>query len=185
MLRFAICDDDIATTDRIKSLITELEPTYNLNFSISIFLSGEEFCFYLVIASKKNISIFADMIIPENLQVDSVPICQILGNALDNAIEATEMLDDSRDRIIQVYISYDQEVLFFKISNPFCGRIIINTKGRIVSKKRQPNVEGIGLQSIMNTVAKLHGNVAISHDGGEFCISITLYNIHVGESSST
>ena len=111
---------------RISELIGEINffdgPSSSGNIAIDAIVNYKS-----SIASKKNISVFANMIIPENLQVDSVSICQILGNALDNAIEATEMLDDSRDRIIQVYIGYDQEVLFFKISNPFCGRIVINT----------------------------------------------------------
>ena len=47
MIRFAVCDDDLAMTAHIKHMIVELMPSFKQEFEVLLLSSGEEFCDYL------------------------------------------------------------------------------------------------------------------------------------------
>jgi len=130
-----------------------------------------------VIAKQSDIKFFIDLIIPKNLNVDFAGICQILGNALDNAIEATEKINDVEKRIIQITANYKQESLYIQIANPFCENIVINRNGSLMSSKRDYHTEGFGLQSIINTINKYGGSYDISYENGKFRLSVIFYNV--------
>lgn len=128
-------------------------------------------------ARKHQVHFSLNLKIPKNLNVDSSMICLILGNALDNAIEATEKIKCASKKIVQIYMSYKQETLFLQIVNPYDGKVITKRGGRILSSKRGFIEEGIGLQSIRNTLHNNDGDIDITHDNNEFCVSIALYGI--------
>jgi len=129
------------------------------------------------IARKSQIFFSMDLHIPEMLSLDSIAICQIMGSALDNAIEATEKIENVTDRVIQISASYKQDALFIHISNPYLGDIITNNDGYLMSSKRKKCAEGIGLQSIMSIVAEKDGLVDVDFKNNQFCLSVTLYNV--------
>ena len=68
------------------------------------------------IAESKGIQFDLWLQVPENLFIEPIDICIIFGNALDNAIEACERLQD-RKRWIKISVCYEKEVLFCTISN--------------------------------------------------------------------
>ncbi|MDR2569231.1 MAG: LytTR family DNA-binding domain-containing protein [Oscillospiraceae bacterium] len=47
MIRFAICDDDVAITGELNQMIIALSPLYGQKFEVSVFFSGEDFCKHL------------------------------------------------------------------------------------------------------------------------------------------
>ena len=127
------------------------------------------------IARESNIYFSMDLDIPENLEFDSVVICQIIGNALDNAVEATEKIQDVKKRIIEIAIKIEHGALLIQITNPYVDNIVINTKGSIMSAKRNYRTEGIGLQSIAGIVSENEGTFNINYGGNKFCLSVMLY----------
>lgn|GEM_PF-1382395 len=133
------------------------------------------------IASEHQIEFIVELKIPEKLSVDGSAICQILGNALDNAIEATEKIEDASSRWVEINISYKHEVLHFEIVNPFEGKIISAEDGKILSSKRGFGVEGIGLESIRNAVNENQGYFEVNHEGNRFCLKVSLYSISEAE----
>jgi signal transduction histidine kinase len=128
-------------------------------------------------AQYQHIYFSLELNIPRNLTLDSVSVCQIIGNALDNAIEATRKIENIAKRIIQIHMSYVQESLFLQIINPYEGDIIIDNRGCFLSAKKGYQVEGIGVQSIKSAVSKEQGVFDISYDNGEFRLSIVLYSV--------
>ena len=65
--------------------------------------------------------------IPEQMNISSFDICIILGNLLDNAIEATSKLQSGRE--ISIDLDFDKNVLFMSISNTFDGKVIYKIIG--------------------------------------------------------
>ena len=126
-------------------------------------------------ASKHKIHFSLDLIIPESLDFDSSSLCRIIGNALDNAIEATETVADEIKRIISIHISYSQGALFIQVKNPYSGAVATDRRGAILSSKRAFRSEGLGIQSIKAAAKSYGGIVFHSCDDGEFCMNITLY----------
>ena len=111
--------------------------------------------------------------LPEVLYIDSIDLCSIIGNILENAI--TACLDvPSEKRFIRMVISEEQNSeLYIAISNSFGGKL--RKKGdRYLSTHRGGN--GIGLISIAATASKYGGTADFSHDDEVFYSDVVLKN---------
>lgn len=73
-----------------------------------------------MIAKSKGINIILEQQIPIDLPYKDSDICIILGNLLDNAIEAVE---SSRNKEIRVYIMYFRHKFKIKVSNYYEGQL--------------------------------------------------------------
>lgn len=106
------------------------------------------------LASEQGISIEIEGRMPEDIRIDSIDICTIFANALDNAIEAVAELDSNK-RWIRIEISHQEQILFVRFINPIASRknIFLRT-----SKKDTLN-HGFGLQNIRRSVEKYHGEM--------------------------
>ncbi len=123
-------------------------------------------------ASEKNIRVESDIKLPETLQTDMGDMVTILGNILDNAIEAAQVLDS--DRYIKLYIKYKMGAVFIILKNNYDGRI--NAKNGVLKTIKSNKLEhGIGLKSVQDVVEKYNGEVRMEYDDREFCIRIILY----------
>jgi len=101
-------------------------------------------------------------------------LCIILGNAIDNAIEAVQKVHiEQREIIIKMNVSED--VLFISIKNKYNGEIRKNEEDVIITSKQNSVHHGYGLQSIEKIVKKNNGNFVINYDGEYFKLSIFLY----------
>lgn len=94
--------------------------------------------------------------IPVSFSLANSDLCIILGNALDNAIEA-----NMSSKIFKPYINlkmkYDQGNLVIIIENSFDGIIKRDERGNIISRKQDMVGHGIGVTSIQNAVIKYNG----------------------------
>ncbi len=109
--------------------------------------------------------------------MDSSNICLLLGNALDNAVEAAEQVPDVSKRVIQVRIDYRQEALFLEIVNPYCGEIATDARGQYLSRKREYSTAGIGMQSMRKALAGNKGAMEVNHEDNCFCLRMVLYGV--------
>lgn len=123
-------------------------------------------------AIDKEIHINTKIQIPENLNVDSFDLTIILGNVLDNAIEAAVKIPS--DRKIDITFIYNRGRLILNVENTYTGKIEIE-KGTLISDKSDQFQHGIGLQNIYNAVDKYSGTVDINYDEKMFRIYIMMY----------
>lgn len=126
------------------------------------------------LAQHKDISCRHDVTVPYKFGFSDGDICIILGNALDNAIEAAEKC--STDRFIKVSINYNKGNLVISIENSFNGYFIKNYHGKLITTKENPNCHGFGLSSIEKAASKYNGLVDISIDNKIFKITVLLYS---------
>ena len=123
-------------------------------------------------AKNKNIKVITKLQIPEDLEVDSFDVTIILGNIIDNAIEATERAINNKE--ISIVMIYDRKRIWLCVENTYSGNI--RTKqGRLLTSKSSSSSHGIGLQNVEAAVNKYDGTVDISYDNGRFRICIMLY----------
>lgn len=94
--------------------------------------------------------------IPDDFPLANSDLCVILGNALDNAIEAN-ISPDILKPYINLKMKYDQGNLVIIIENSFDGIVKRDVKGNIISKKQNRIDHGIGVISIQNAVIKYNG----------------------------
>lgn len=123
-------------------------------------------------ATEKGVSVSIESKIPYDLNISSLDMTIILGNLLDNAIEATCKLKDNK--MISLKMEYKKGILFIHIMNRFNGNIIY--KGdQIITSKENKEYHGIGLNNIKNVVEKYNGIMKINHTEDEFITDIMMY----------
>ncbi|MGL4344893.1 MAG: sensor histidine kinase [Cellulosilyticaceae bacterium] len=94
-------------------------------------------------------------------------ICVVLGNALDNAIEAArEVAEGSRQIRLEMYTK--KSYLVCKITNT----CLMNEKQKKLRTSKDKRWHGIGLRSIRETVANYEGDVYIETVDGQFELKI-------------
>lgn len=127
-------------------------------------------------AAQENIPFYFDLRLPADIILDSTVISVIMGNILDNAIEACKRLKD-RTPYVKIQIHYQNESLFIHIENPYSGSIRTDFTGRIHSVKTDHKKHGIGLESVQDMVEKNYGLMNISYKEGIFLTEIALFKI--------
>lgn len=109
--------------------------------------------------------------IPCQLPVDGYDWNVLFGNLLDNAIEAMEQI---KDRFLEIRIQYDRGILGIQVKNTFDGKV--NKQGeRLLTRKKQQALHGIGMQNISDVVDKYGGWKSINIDENIFEVQIVLY----------
>lgn len=126
----------------------------------------------LSLAAKENININARARVPEKLQVADIDLCVIIGNLMDNAIEACLKLENPEDRFIRVYIREMKEQLYISITNSMKGKA--KKRGlKYISTKPGKN-HGFGLKRIDRLVQKYDGFINRQSEEGVFATEIIL-----------
>jgi sensor histidine kinase YesM len=131
------------------------------------------------LAAEHNIPFRLEPVIPPDLQLDTTVISVILGNALDNAIEAGRACPENSglERYVAIHMHYLNDSLFLRIRNPYYHEIRTGTYGKIRSTKSGTRAHGIGLQNIRQTIEECGGLLDITYDSGIFQVEIVLFNI--------
>ena len=123
-------------------------------------------------AEQKGISINLDVQVPMEFSIDNFDLVVILGNLLDNAIEAVS--DLLKGGHITVKIKITKGKLSICVENPFSGSLIYSN-GVILTSKEDRENHGIGLYNIKNIVKKYDGDFKTSHTADRFIAEVWLY----------
>lgn len=95
----------------------------------------------------------------------------ILGNIIDNAIEAVNEVPES-NKEIEITMSENLQFGKIVITNPYQGEIKIS-KGGLLSKKRK-NKHGLGMISVNNVLEECDGKIEYSTENQVFRVAILL-----------
>ncbi len=109
--------------------------------------------------------------IPENLEIDIFSINVILGNLLENAIEASE---NSEEKYLKVEIKARKGLLLIMIENSFQEKPI-SENGKFISRKQPTINHGIGIKSVQAIVEELGGECDISWNDFRFMAKVLIY----------
>ena len=105
---------------------------------------------------------------PERLVIPNYDLCIILGNLLENAMEACEKLTE--DKYIELRLKPLGEQLALMVRNSYCGAIATNG-GKIVSAKEEG---GLGLKSVEAVAARYDGELTTQWDTKTFTAGLTV-----------
>ena len=124
----------------------------------------------LSLAAAKDINITAKAALPQKFKISEIELCVIIGNMLDNSIEACMRLPDENGRFIKVDIGAHKSMFYISVLNSTDGKT--NKQGvRYISAKDLPS-RGFGLMSIDRIVAKYRGYVNRQNENGVFTTEI-------------
>ncbi len=121
-----------------------------------------------------------ELVFPGTLVIQDYDIGVILGNALDNAVEACERLRKEEPGAacrISLSAFLDGEMFLMEIKNTFDGKMI-KKEGKEFPETRKADGEshGIGISNIKSTCEKYHGAVEWTAGEEVFVLSVMLCN---------
>lgn len=122
------------------------------------------------IAEKQNIVFVVNIELPPRNIVSNIDMANILGNLIDNAIEAARVETES---FVEITIKQEKSFLIINIKNK-CTKLIEIEE--IKTSKRDPEFHGIGLRSVRRTVKKYDGQMAMYIKNEEFNTNILIQN---------
>ena len=133
------------------------------------------------LASAKGITVDTDLYGIESIKISPVELSILLGNALDNAIEATEKLTSSQSKQITLLIKAKKGTVLISIENPTEQDVDVSD---LRSTKEGPEMHGFGLLSIKNIVEKHNGELLFSCEDGWFKTTMIIRNNEYPEEST-
>lgn len=124
----------------------------------------------LAVAKEKGIRVNAKAIVPDRLKVKEVDLCVIVGNLLDNAMEACAGTVEE-NQFIRIYMEALKGQLYIYASNSMADHI--NKVGGQYLSTKDGN-HGFGLMRIDRVVKKYNGYINRQHEEGIFATEIML-----------
>ncbi len=124
----------------------------------------------LSLIAERNIRVDATAQVPQNISISEIDLSVLIGNLLDNAMEACEQLP-RKERFIRIYIDVLKKQLYIAVTNSARGK-----KVRIgnLFQTDKPGGHGFGLVRIDSIVAKYNGYVNRQTENGVFATEVTL-----------
>ena len=117
---------------------------------------------------------------PEKLFIQSYDIGIIIGNALDNAIEACRKLkvkEPDAEVFIRISSFQKRELFFLKVENSFDGKVVRKLQNEFpVTDKADRENHGIGLANIKSTAEKYQGTMDFRVKDRVFILSVMMKN---------
>lgn len=126
------------------------------------------------VARNAGIEFEMELVIPPRLSIPPADICVILGNSLDNAIEACcRIKSPDIEKRISMSLTYKNGYLVMYLANTF-EKEPKREGSKFITWKSSPQFHGLGLQSIERTVEQHGGNMKIDVGEGVFSLKILL-----------
>jgi|LGOV01.1.fsa_nt_gb signal transduction histidine kinase len=132
-------------------------------------------------AAEEGIEFEWEVRVPGKLKIDDMDICIVLGNILNNAIEACRRIDDEQvSKRITLKMHYKRECVFIEVENSYDLNTIKKKNGRFVSSKRYREKDeiGIGVENIERIVEKYGGVYQIDLQEEMFVVKIMMPDVN-------
>lgn len=110
-------------------------------------------------AQEQGIQIACDVWVPATIPITAVDLNIIMGNTIDNAIEACASIpSDDTGRKIEIVLKQQNRMLYYEIRNPLPS----------VKPKKLGSVHGYGLKNVGQCIEKYGGEFETAEKEGEF-----------------
>ena len=155
----AYLDDLEADLDRVDTYVK------SGNLMVDAILNSK-----LSLAERDGVSVTCKARVPDALTVDDVDLCVILGNLLDNAIEACAALP-ADGRWLRVYVAARGSQLYASIQNSAVEDPSFNQRNYISEKRGN---HGLGMKRVAAVVEKYEGFLNLANEPGVFAAEVSL-----------
>lgn len=126
--------------------------------------------YYEAVGRKKGIELNICIDIPDKLAIADTDLCIIIGNLLENAMDACAEISAGK-KYVEMKGSTAGKQLAIVLKNTYCGEIIEDRNGYYSTKHEGA---GIGLSSVRSVVKKYNGIMKIDYDKEYFTVNILI-----------
>ena len=151
-----------------QSLAQQLQDTQSL--SNTGLLALDSLINYKLSPLETDIKLTYDVHISPDLPIDDFDLIIILGNLIDNALEALEKIDDGQKEF-SLLINYDKGRLVIQLKNSYVGEL----NKTLYTTKTDKQYHGIGLKNVKSVVQKYRGTLDITFSNSIFTAEVILY----------
>ena len=125
--------------------------------------------------NEAGISLALKVAVPPQLAIDASDITVILGNLLDNAMEALAKVQEDKKLVINIKL--EGSCVYIKVENTFDGNVKYAGKGSggQITTIKTGDGHGYGLKNIQQAVEKYNGHAKFVHEGNLFSAVVFLY----------
>ena len=106
--------------------------------------------------------------------MDPYDLYALFGNALENAIEAAEQIDDPERRVIGLTMRAMGGFYTINLQNYVAGAVTLDEEGMPVTHKADKNNHGFGVRSMNMLAEKYGGALSYKAEGGVFNLNMVL-----------
>lgn len=111
--------------------------------------------------------------VDQNIErLNDVELCCVLGNLLDNAIEA-ELKNPKENRFLSISMIMHEEVMEILIKNRILNSVLAENKELKTTKSGMAQ-HGIGMQNVREIVYQYDGYIDIYEEGNFFCCEVRI-----------
>lgn len=141
--------------------------------------SNENAMWLAIIDYKKQVALQNNIIFETDIEygdytaVRGIDSCVILGNLIDNAIEAEQK--EKEYKKIRIAVKNDFGAVYFCVKNYISHSVLKENKNYLHSSKAQPEEHGYGLRTVIEIVNQYNGEFKIEEKNDYFCVEILLY----------
>lgn len=162
--------------DELDNYLTSLSDEFHKN--IWHFKTGNDYINALLsskasIMSEKNIVFTDNIYLTDQQPLKDFDFVSIIGNLLDNAIEACNILSPDTEKYIKLDIKPLQNNLYICVQNSSSGIYGFNKYDKLISLK-QKKYHGIGLQHVEHLVQKYSGFMIITPEKNTFIVKLSI-----------
>lgn len=153
--------------DRLHADLTQVDTVLKTgNVMVDAILNSK-----LTMIREKKIHVDATAVVPGDIQIQGIDLAVVIGNLLDNAMEACLEIADAEKRFIRVYIDIVKKQLYISVTNATEGRV---RKLGGIYRSGKLGHSGFGLLRIDSIAAKYHGFVNRQTEDGVFATEVML-----------
>ncbi|MDE6942698.1 MAG: GHKL domain-containing protein [Lachnospiraceae bacterium] len=159
-------DEARAYLDRLEQDLDDIDLLFHTgNINADAILNSK-----ISLAVKRGIQVDYKATVPRELAVSDIDLCVVIGNLIDNAVEACEKVEPQH-QFIRLYIGILRRQLYISVSNA-TGEAVRKLDEEYITTKRGNH--GHGLKRINNIVNKYDGYINRKNEPGVFVTEIML-----------
>lgn len=126
----------------------------------------------VALAENNRIKINVKAQVNKKIVVSDIDLCVIIGNLMDNAIDACLLIENEEKRFIRIYVGKLKEQMYISVTNATCEDKRNSTN--IFASKKGGMMHGHGLRRVDTTVIKYQGYLNRQNEPGVFATEILL-----------
>jgi sensor histidine kinase regulating citrate/malate metabolism len=137
------------------------------NFTVDSILK-----YYMSTAVNNNIEFNVNLNIPEAMEIDNLDMSIVIGNCVENALEACNNIVGENRKYIYMEAKIKGLQLIIFIKNSFNGKVI--KEGNSIKTSKNGENHGIGLENVKKIAEKYFGHFEVKYNDEEFEVHIIM-----------
>ena len=167
-----LCDEQPEKVQEYLMEYIDYIPEYSITPICTNAIVNSIISYYKSTAETEGFTFRCNVKLPAVMNVPDHDLVTILGNLLENALDAGRLLPKDK-RLIIVNIGYSHKMLGITVDNSFDGTLLTEN-GNFISTKHDH--DALGLKSVKNIADKYNGSASFESRGGMFYSAVMLTN---------